>query len=302
MSFRIKLPPKPHEPDYPSGLLPGRRKKRPLIVNSSEGDDYADLGHSSDPNSDPESEEIANEPDSRFLHQSSSRTTPLDTRPKRPKRKATPDGAPPPKRKRAVSEPHTDDEYAIDTAVAGMDMDGDEDFEAEQHKRQSKKARTKAPGKPMKDKGTVSISESAGRKASSTKANAESLEPRPIVGPKRSRVTPRLEDAGDVASSPDISVTRSPSPPRESPPPPVAKKRKLPTIKKNRTAGVTGTPNKAVPLSGPPKQGLQEGGKTAPVRKTPATAGNADFDLRNESVYRELFKPVSAIYGRQTRH
>jgi hypothetical protein len=316
MPLRIKLPPKANEPDGLSEPVPGRRKTRLLTVTSDEENDYADSGHPSDilsptqVNSEPDlEEEVANEPDSRFLHQSNSRPTPSDTRHKRAKRKATPDSTPSAKRKRIVSEQDTDDEYTVDNdaAIAGVGMDGDEDHDVE-HKRHTKKARAKSLGKPMKGKGAVSVPESAmkeGRNTSSAKTSAESSEPRPIIGSKRPRVK---QDAGDVASSPDLSATRSPSPPRETSPPPTAKKRKLPPIKKNKPAGVPGpstpsgtsAPNKPVTAAGLPKPGLPEGPKSAAVRKTPATAGNADFDLRNESVYRELFKSVSASFGRRS--
>ncbi|KAF8238669.1 hypothetical protein L208DRAFT_1387369 [Tricholoma matsutake] len=298
MSLRIKVPPKPHELDIVPDPLPSR-------LNSDEEDYYADSGYPGDStqvHSGPESEEFANEPDSRFLHQSHLHPTPSSsvTRPKRVKRNATPDSALA-KRKLAVSEQDTGDEYTIDDeAVIGeADVNVDGDFEAE-HKRQSKRARTKTLAKPMKGKTAVGGPEFAvkeGRNTSPTKGTTESSEPHSTIGSKRSRAKPlRLEDAGDAASSPDLSVTRSPSPPRETSPPPAAKKRKLPTIKKNKTA-VPGTstssaPNKPVTTAGLPKQGLPEAAKPVAVRKTPATAGNADFDLRNESVYRELFKPT----------
>lgn len=314
MSLRIKLPPKPNEPDSHSEPAPGRRKKRShLTVNSDDDDDYGDSVRPSPTqvNSDIESDDIANEPDSRFLHQSHSRpTVSLNTRQKRAKRKATPDSLPPIKRKRDISEQYTDDEYTInDTVPPEADMDDDEDFDAE-NKRHPKRARTKASNKALKGKATASAPEASvkeGHNTSSAKSGAEGSQPHSVAGSKRSRARPlRLEDAGDAGSSPSFS-THSPSPPRETSPPPTTKKRKLPPIKKNRPVGIPGAstpsntsvPNKAVAVAGPPKQGLPEGPKSATVRKTPATAGNADFDLRNESVYRELFKPVSPEIEKQ---
>jgi hypothetical protein len=198
----------------------------------------------------------------------------------------------------------SDDEYAIDEDTPGAGMEDDGDLEAD-HKRQSKKARTKMPVKQMKGQGAEGTA-TEGRKTSPAKASTEPSEPRPITGSKRSRAKPlRPEDAGDAVSSPNIS-TRSPSPPRETSPPPATKKRKLPPIKKNKPAGATGpstpsgtsAPNKAAVVAGAglSKQGIPEVSKPAAVRKTPATAGNADFDLRNESVYRELFKTVGAKF------
>jgi hypothetical protein len=294
MSLRIKLPPKPNELDYTPDPPFGRRKKRPFTVNSDEEVVYAGHPDSDVPreagNSDPESEETANE-------QPKSRKAPLsDVQPKRGKRR------------RAVSELDSDDEYAIDedTATAGAGVDDDDDLEAD-HKRHAKRARTKLSVKQMKGQGTECIV-AEGRKTSPAKASAEPSEPRTITGSKRPRAKPlKVEDAGDAASSPNLSPTRSPSQPRETSPPPAAKKRKLPPIKKNKPPGATGpstpsgtsAPNKAatVAVAGLSKQGLPEVNKPAAVRKTPATAGNADFDLRNESVYRQLFKTVGAKSG-----
>jgi hypothetical protein len=311
MSLRInlKLPPKPNEPDGHSEPAPGRRKKRShLTVNSDEEDDYADSTRpGTQVNSDVESDEIANEPDSRFLHQSHSHpTSSSNNRQKRAKRKATPDSAPPTKRKRDISEQKSDDDYNVNDATPPeADIDDDDDFDAE-NKRHPKRAR-RTSSKASKGKGTTEASVKEGHNTSSTKTSAEASQPHSAAGSKRSRVRPlKLDDAGDAASSPSFS-THSPSPPRETSPPPTAKKRKLPHIKKNKPVGVPGAstpsntsvPNKPIAVAGPPRQGLPEGPKSATVRKTPATAGNADFDLRNESVYRELFKPVSPKFEKR---
>lgn len=129
----------------------------------------------------------------------------------------------------------------------------------------------------------------------------------------RSKVPFRLEDVavdivGDSVSTPLLEVVATDSPPpakEESPRPPPPKKRKLPTIKKNKGPGSAGPatpssvaiPSKPVISTGAQKLGGGESGKVPPVavgktRKPAATVGNADFDLRNASVYADLFKTV----------
>jgi hypothetical protein len=85
--------------------------------------------------------------------------------------------------------------------------------------------------------------------------------------------------------------------------PPPTKKRKLPTIKKNKVpAAPTPTPTPATtlpapsnPTSSPHKSPPTEpsADKAKPKRTPAALIGNADFDLRKPSVYAELFKAVS---------
>jgi hypothetical protein len=111
-----------------------------------------------------------------------------------------------------------------------------------------------------------------------------------------------------ASESADISKERA-----NTPPPP--KKRKLPTIKKNKVpTGPTGTMAPVPPsTSGPSKApaagvgvgvgkavgGVDEGAKlpanVASTRKPAATVGSADFDLRKPSVYAELFKTVNPV-------
>jgi len=77
----------------------------------------------------------------------------------------------------------------------------------------------------------------------------------------------------------------------DAPAPP--KKRKLPTIKKNKnlTATTTSTTNiKASVLADPTQLGLPDSNKPPTVRKPAAVVGVADLDLSNASIYAEIFK------------
>ena len=88
-----------------------------------------------------------------------------------------------------------------------------------------------------------------------------------------------------------------------TPPPPPPKKPKLPPIKKNKPApssiNSTGpsTPATRPPLNKtttglPQQQTTANGLPLPPIRKPAATANNADFDLRDADVYRQLFNKV----------
>ncbi|KAG6897574.1 hypothetical protein C0992_000162 [Termitomyces sp. T32_za158] len=93
--------------------------------------------------------------------------------------------------------------------------------------------------------------------------------------------------------------TRSPSPPKEPAPPP-AKRHKYPTIKKNKVAGATTDPAPAPSLktsSNAVTKSTATATKAPDILKPnvagsrvpPMMVGNADFDLRDESVYKALF-------------
>lgn len=85
------------------------------------------------------------------------------------------------------------------------------------------------------------------------------------------------------------------------PPSEPAKKRKLPTIKKNKPAasGATSTPSQST--TAPSKPPLASDDMTKIVapsnqqRKPAALMGATDFDLRDKSVYAELFKGVRRL-------
>lgn len=116
------------------------------------------------------------------------------------------------------------------------------------------------------------------------------------VPPSRSkRVHSKLDDEDDA----DFDVVNEKE---ATPPPPPPKKPKLPTIKKNKPApGSVNSTGPSTPATRPPLNktttGLpqQNGANGLPLlRKPAATANNADFDLRDASVYAQLFTKVRA--------
>ncbi|KAH9952134.1 hypothetical protein B0H21DRAFT_880312 [Amylocystis lapponica] len=130
-----------------------------------------------------------------------------------------------------------------------------------------------------------------------------SKEGSPVLSSKRPR--PKSEAVDSPTPPPVTSVvdTKDIEPPAREVSPPF-KKRKLPTIKKNKPANANSTasstpssaklPEKKGLIDTPPRPPLAVG--TAPVpRKSAATINNADVDLRDASVYAQLFtKPGSS--------
>lgn len=83
-------------------------------------------------------------------------------------------------------------------------------------------------------------------------------------------------------------------------PPPELKKRKLPTIKKNKSSASAATSaqsqSAAAPSKPPPStDDMTKIGAPHPQRKAAGLMGAADFDLRDKSVYAELFKGVGQL-------
>jgi len=94
---------------------------------------------------------------------------------------------------------------------------------------------------------------------------------------------------------PPLVVDPSVPPDQAALPPPELKKRKLPTIKKNKpsTSAATSTQSQsaAAPSKPPPStDDVTKIGAPHPQRKAAGLMGAADFDLRDKSVYAELFK------------
>lgn len=232
-------------------------------------------------------DETATDVNTQFLHSSNSFSS--SARSMKHKARSTGDGPPPAKKKRVVSEPNSDDDYEHEGMAVPSADDDDDDNAMFESKRNPIVGKTK--GKSVKGKGTA-------------KLRRDSVEVSPVIGTKRPRVgqTSKLEDTiidvtGDIDPTPDTSTARSPSQPKDPSPPPT-KRRKLPTIKKNKGTGAVSATVSATG-SKPSLAGITKGGipvlpegKPTGVRKTAATVGNADFDLRNASVYRELFKTV----------
>ncbi|KAG2349903.1 hypothetical protein BDR05DRAFT_955738 [Suillus weaverae] len=124
---------------------------------------------------------------------------------------------------------------------------------------------------PPSDTLSVSNSITAQSQASDLFTNDESsIHPPPVVDP---------------SVAPDQSAL----------PPPELKKRKLPTIKKNKSsasAAASAQSQSATALSKPPPStdDVTKMGAPHPQRKAAGLMGAADFDLRDKSVYAELFK------------
>ncbi|KAG5651597.1 hypothetical protein H0H81_008118 [Sphagnurus paluster] len=185
------------------------------------------------------------------------------------KKKKVKDGPPPTKKKRLHVLENSDEDFHLD--ASGDDDDGGI-----------------RPSKP-----TAKVRAKAGKAKGSFDGQGQS------GGTKRSRASSRTYDVtidvvGDLDNTkPDTPVL---SPPRDLSPPP--KKRKLPTIKKNKPAGAIGAAGSSLSLK-PSSSSTAAAKSTLPIlsdaskpptRMTPAMLGNTDFDLRNENVYKSLFK------------
>lgn len=224
-----------------------------------------------------------------------------------------------------------------------LDDDNDDDLEQQTNPKRGVKAKGKtkpragAKGKGKGKEAQVPIAMKDERKLTILlgKSRAGSQESTSTAGMKRSRPADMQVDieeeavvdvvgrGGSISATPEPSTALDLFPASEAPPgrrtsisptkdkeadPPPPKKRKLPTIKKNKAHGSTtiSTPSG----SKPPLVGASKGGHTgddaikplppplaistpAQIRKPAATIGSADFDLRNASVYAELFKGVS---------
>ncbi|KAF8636688.1 hypothetical protein AX17_003493 [Amanita inopinata Kibby_2008] len=204
----------------------------------------------------------------------------------------------PPQRKKrpvVVSEPDSEDEYVDVGGVKGKAS-----AKASASNRQTKgKAKSDAVD-PIKDE----------RKRVATRVGAAHTETVGSAAKRpRLRVNAKVEDGpvvdaggGDgviTPETPGANPVHSPSSVKEEAPPP-PKKRKLPTIKKNKPATSSGpaTPSTTSTVAKPgpaavPRNTNLEGGVlplTTNTRKSAATAGHTDFDLRNQDVYNELFK------------
>ncbi|KAG1753498.1 hypothetical protein EDB19DRAFT_1669568 [Suillus lakei] len=109
------------------------------------------------------------------------------------------------------------------------------------------------------------------------------------------RVRSLILFADDESSvHPPSVVDPSAAPDQSALPPPELKKRKLPTIKKNKPSA-SGAPTQsqsAAATSKPPPStdDVAKIGAPHPQRKSASLMGAADFDLRDKSVYAELFK------------
>lgn len=201
---------------------------------------------------------------------------------------------------------------------AGQVMDPeDEDFSPEPRPTTSKKAAATAKvkhGKLTTGKGTKNNAKKNDkeivirdeRKIPPPATSTPKEKPSMPTGSKRPPPKDEDEDMDiDVsgttrADSPDKSKVAPPTK-LEDPAPPPLKKRKLPTIKKNKTSTAPSTPSTAKPSISDEKKDATTTATTASTlvgvaaRKPAATAGNADFDLRDKSVYAQLFNKVRSL-------
>jgi len=192
------------------------------------------------------------------------------------------------RRQPVASEHETEDEY----------VDEDEDFVAEPER-----------DLPLKGKGKV-----LERIPKHAKGKTSVDERKKAADAKRPRAKLKGEDEGAGESvvvvtpdTPNANLTHSPPSAKEEAPP--LNRRKLPTIKKNKSAASTGpapaTPSTTATTAAKPapppaskaSTGILDGSilplPTPSARKPAALAGQTDFDLRNQDVYNLLFKNVS---------
>lgn len=180
------------------------------------------------------------------------------------------------KKKRAVVLSDEEGEEEYDEPEPEPVTDDDDDFAPE------RETWKKKPGAKSKGKGVKRNKEDAPIVVKDERKSVPpvALAPNGAPSGKRSH-PPEDEESIDVET-----VTKELSPPP-------LKKRKLPPIKKNKP------PTAASTASSTPsgKPGVKPTEKDAfalptPVRKPAATIGNADFDLRDASVYAQLFTKV----------
>lgn len=110
----------------------------------------------------------------------------------------------------------------------------------------------------------------------------------------QSQVSDLFADDESSVHPPSV-VDSSAVPDHSALPPPELKKRKLPTIKKNKPSAPAATSaqsqSAAAPSKPPPStDDVTKIGAPHPQRKAAGLMGAADFDLRDKSVYAELFK------------
>ena len=143
----------------------------------------------------------------------------------------------------------------------------------------------------------VSVSRIKGKAGKLAAVEKKSIANKIASSREGSAFTGRRAASGDEMD--DDEVSKADSAELAAPPP---KKRKLPPIKKNKPhPGTSATSSTAGPRPTPkplPNGGSALDGLALPVagaRKPAATANNADFDLRDKSVYASLFMKVSDL-------
>ncbi|PCH37960.1 hypothetical protein WOLCODRAFT_135958 [Wolfiporia cocos MD-104 SS10] len=210
------------------------------------------------------------------------------------------------KRKRSVvwTDDEDDDEDAM--GIAAVDPD-DDDFTPEpalsaapKNGITTTKARILKNGASKTGKGKAKAEEKeiVIRDERKLPPPAPSTSKQPVAATTASkRPSLKTEDSASTSAADDAGKQQVESPTKtEDPAPALPVKRKLPTIKKNKPPTASSTPT--APKPPPPPQSTSEQKDASPsakpvgvaARKPVNTLGNADFDLRDKSVYASLFK------------
>lgn len=153
--------------------------------------------------------------------------------------------------------------------------------------------RRKAKTGPSKGKaGKTKPGQLKGAKARSLKDKDKDREVH-MKDERKSASTPRASahtQPSDLFSNEDIDA-----PPDATKDQTIPKKRKLPPIKKTKTAGTTGTQTPSSTAQKPAPLPAQESAKPLPTseQRKQASTGARDLDLGDSKVYAELFKGVS---------
>ena len=191
--------------------------------------------------------------------------------------------------KRAVV--YSDDEDEDEYGARGEQMDDGDDFELDPAPKRSglmNTGRGRGSGariSKMKVEKEITIKDE--RKPLSIPAVAPAAS---SYGAKRTRMKEE-EDVTGVPHSATINEEIPSLVKEPDPTPPPTKKRKLPPIKKNKST--TGSAASSTPTTKPPvKLPLDKKDDISLVRKPAGSTNNADFDLRDASVYASLFTKV----------
>lgn len=243
-----------------------------------------------------------------------------------------------PKKKRQVVYSDAEDDNFQDSAL----QDGDFDFEPEKKSKSS--ARQKAKGKGGKGTGTVQGSkmrkgnlkekdekeikmkdERKGPGAPFVARNPEPKRPQfkrieKTEEPSTTTTAPAATDASSLFAensaplTPSTSSVLATSAKESTPPPPPPQKRKLPAIKKHKTAIQSGTStpaqsqsqsqsqpatasqNPKVPTANRTGDGFSSDLSSLMGRKPPNTAAKVEVDLMNRNVYNQLFGSVRLVW------
>ena len=272
-----------------------------------------------DVNVDVVDDEVSGRPRTAVVRDPSSSTSPPPVKAAKRSSKATTSGqrgstasASKPKRKtRQVVWTDDEDDDVDPLGLTAMDPD-DEEFEPEPSAPKRSGSKSKIPKtstKPSRTKTKVEEKDIVIRDERKLPPpeppTPKDKPPAPRIPLKRAPSSDeRLEASVEPISTASADVPEStPQKVEEVEPPP--KKRKLPTIKKNKpsTGPSTPTPAKIPAAVAPaPESSTPSKDPTGPVgvaaRKPAAALGAADFDLRDKSVYDQLFNRVRVlVYG-----